>query len=124
MEIIVYVFSVFIALPFLAFIVANLLAKKYMPDTQKARSIAINITTFCLFISVSVLFQVVANMKSGIFITILIWGAFFAFLVLLQWKFKTQIDIEKALKGSLRLWFIALWVFYIVLFIIGISNAF
>lgn len=124
MEIIVYVFSIFIALPFLAFFAAYFLGKKYIPDIQKAKSIAINITTFCLFISVSVLFQVVGDLKSGVFITFLIWAIIFSILVLLQWKLKNQVDIEKSLKGSLRLWFIALWVCYIALFIIGITKAF
>ena len=123
MKIIVNILSFFIALPFLAFFVAYFISKRIKKDKKQAMNIAINITTFCLFLSVSVMFQVIGNYKSGTFVTILLLLLIFAGLMLLQWKVKNDIDLPKGIYNAFRLWFVVLCVCYVVLFFSSIINA-
>ncbi|OEF96085.1 DUF3397 family protein [Desulfuribacillus alkaliarsenatis] len=122
MEFIISFLTFFISLPFLAFAVVYFLIKWLHKDKKKASSTAITVTTFCLFLSVTVMFKEIANFNTGIFIPILLLIIFIIAIVGLQWNVKGNIDINKALKGSFRLWFIALAVCYLLLFILGIIR--
>ena len=117
------ILSFFIALPFLAFSAAFFISKGIKKDKKQAMNIAINVTTFCLFVSVSVMFQVIGKFKSGTFVTILLLLLIFAVLMLLQWKVKNDIDPPKAVRNAFRLWFIVLSVCYVVLFFSSIISA-
>ncbi|OEH84699.1 hypothetical protein BHU72_07625 [Desulfuribacillus stibiiarsenatis] len=124
MEFLAKIFAFILTLPFLAFFLGYNISKWFYQDNKKAFDIAIHVTTFSLFVSVSVMFQVVGYLQSGVFITLIIWITFLAVLIYLQWKLKNQIDIHKSLKGSLRLWFLVLCICYVALFIIGVTKSF
>jgi hypothetical protein len=124
MKLFVDLISFFIALPFLAFVASYYLIKLSPKYRERAFNIAINTTTICLFISVSVMFQSIVKLKSGVLITLLILFLLMAILTFLQWNLKRSININKIVKGSFKLWFIFLIISYIFLFFIGIIKSF
>ncbi len=124
MKFIVNIIAFFVALPFLAFIVTYIASHWFYKDKKKAIDLAINVTTFCLFISVSIMLQVISELSSGTFITVLIFLILFGGLAFLQSKLKQSLDLAKALKSALRLWFLILAVLYVILFITGIIKSF
>lgn len=118
---IINLISAFILIPAILFIFTFAVAKYALKKRKKSIGIAADITTFLLFFSVSIVFNIVFDKEIG-FLIIIIAILIATLLTILEWRSKKEIEVQSLLRKIWRLFFILLCVTYALLWLIGVIQ--
>ncbi|MCR2820821.1 DUF3397 domain-containing protein [Lederbergia panacisoli] len=113
--------ALFIILPVLLYALVFFIMKQWTKSHQKAKSAAINITTFILIFSVHYLILVIWS-KSFLWMIILFILLTAIVFTYIYWKVKEEIDYGKVFQGFWRLNFLLFSVVYIGLLLYGAAS--
>ncbi|MEH7075061.1 DUF3397 domain-containing protein [Neobacillus drentensis] len=113
------IISIFIALPFLGFIVVFFAMKFITNNTQKSVHVALDSTTILFIISVHFLILTIWD-KSFFWFIILLMILIAMVFVFVHWKIKEEIILKKVIKGFWRFNFILFLFTYLSLTVYGL----
>ncbi|AYC29153.1 DUF3397 domain-containing protein [Paenisporosarcina cavernae] len=113
--------SIFVAFPFLLFVIVYFLAKKAKKSSIRAFGIASDSTTILLMIAVPVTYQSLFHHS------ILAWVIVFIcitaiVLTTIEWKTKKEIDIQSLFRRIARVLFLVFSVSLIMMWVVGIIR--
>ncbi|MCJ8006168.1 DUF3397 domain-containing protein [Lederbergia wuyishanensis] len=113
--------AIFIILPVLFYALVFYSTKYWSKNNRKAKSVAINITTFILIFSVHYLILTIwsKSLLWMIILFILLTAIVFTFV---YWKTKEEIHYRKVFQGFWRLNFLLFSAIYICLLIYGAAS--
>lgn len=113
--------SIFIMLPFLGYFLSFILVKQLTRNHRRAVSIAIDITTLILIISVHFLIKGIWG-QSLLWLIILIILMIGLVFVIFYRSVRDEIEYSRVFKGFWRLNFLFFTTIYIILFVYGMTS--
>lgn len=113
--------SIFIMLPFLGYFLSFILVKQLTKNHRRAVSIAIDITTLILIISVHFLIKGIWG-QSLLWLIILIILMIGLVFVIFYRSVRDEIEYSRVFKGFWRLNFLFFTTIYIILFVYGMTS--
>ncbi|MDH5161089.1 DUF3397 domain-containing protein [Heyndrickxia oleronia] len=113
--------SIFIMLPFLGYFLSFILVKQLTRNHRRAVSIAIDITTLILIISVHFLIKGIWG-QSLLWLIILIILMIGLVFVVFYRSVRDEIEYSRVFKGFWRLNFLFFTTIYIILFVYGMTS--
>ncbi|GIN37633.1 MULTISPECIES: DUF3397 domain-containing protein [Heyndrickxia] len=113
--------SIFIMLPFLGYFLSFILVKQLTRNHRRAVSIAIDITTLILIISVHFLIKGIWGQSLLWLIMLIILMIGLVFVVFYR-SVRDEIEYSRVFKGFWRLNFLFFTTIYIILFVYGMTS--
>lgn len=115
-------FALIVTLPFVAFLLLYVGFYLYFQEQKPAVRWSIDITTFLLIVSVSVMYNEIFQSSFGLWLIIIIFTILLGLLGGLQNQVRGKMNIPKMVRGAWRLGFLLLSFSYILLFFWGIGK--
>lgn len=115
------IISFFFTVPLFGFIIVFFLSKLFTKDSRKSVHIALDYSTILFIISVHFLIVTIWG-KSLFWLIILIMILFAMVFVVVHWKVKGEIFLNKVFKGFWRLNFLFFFLAYITLTVFGLIH--
>ena len=115
------IYGIIVMFPIIGYILAFIVAKVTIKHHKKSVLLAVDVTTLILLLSVHHLVKVIFN-QSFLGLIILILLVIAACFVLIIYKTKGELELDKVFKGIWRIYFILFVLAYIILMIIGLYK--
>jgi hypothetical protein len=114
--------ALMVTLPFVPFFLLYLGFYLYFQDRTPALRWSIDITTFILIISVSVIYNEIFESKFGLWLILILLSILVGVLGGLQNQIRGAMNLPKMVRGAWRLGFLLLAFSYVLLFFWGIGK--
>ncbi|MYL46552.1 DUF3397 family protein [Virgibacillus halodenitrificans] len=118
-EFIIYLISIFVALPILATWFTYLIARKVGKTKIKAIHITVYVTTILYIIAVAMLFKIIVGHTHLGYLAVLVLSVL-CIIIFYQWRYNTEIVIFKAIILTWRITFLLFLFAYLLLSMVGI----
>ncbi|AIF45469.1 DUF3397 family protein [Virgibacillus sp. SK37] len=120
-EFIIYLISIFVAVPLLATWFTYLVARKAGKSEIKAVRITVYVTTILYIIAVAMLLKIIFGQTHSGYILVLILSVL-CIIIFYQWRYNTEIVISKAIILTWRITFLLFLFAYLLLSLVGVIQ--
>lgn len=120
---ILQIYALLAIIPFLSFLLLWLLHYAFKRDKKKATALAMDITTFLLMGSVSVMYDRIFKGVGGFWIILLLFLIAAGLIGGVQNRLKGAVDVRKLIRVVWRFGFLFLSLFYVLFLFIGIGKS-